>query len=194
MSKYKISYNSPFILTFAFICSVIYFIKWLSPGFIDSWFVLRGDFDTGSFRYYFGLITYPLNHSSIEHLFGNMSFILLLGPVVEEKYGQKNLFLMVLTTTAITAIFNIILFDTGIIGASGIVFLFIVLISFINYQGQGIPLTFVLVVLIFIGKEIIASFDDDNISQFGHIVGGACGSIFGFNRTFSNHDDKHRDQ
>jgi hypothetical protein len=40
--------------------------------------------------------------------------------------------------------------------------------------------TFILVALLFIGKEIIQSLNTDQISQFAHIIGGVCGSFFGF--------------
>lgn len=180
----KINYNSPFILTFALICSAVFAFKLVAPNFVDYWFVLSGQFNFSSFRDFFGLFSYPLNHGSLNHLFGNMSFILLLGPAIEERYGGKNLLFMIIITSIVTGVFNILLFDTGIIGASGIVFLFIVLISFNNNQGKGIPLTFILIVLIFLGKEVIESFNDDNISQFGHLVGGACGALFGLNPVF----------
>ncbi|MBA7616491.1 hypothetical protein ES703_23787 [subsurface metagenome] len=56
----------------------------------------------------------------------------------------------------------------------------ILLSSFTNIRAGEIPLTFILVVLLFLAKEIITAFTQDNISQFAHIIGGICGSIFGF--------------
>ena len=41
-------------------------------------------------------------------------------------------------------------------------------------------LTFILIVVIFVGKEILAILREDQVSQMAHIIGGALGSFFGF--------------
>jgi GlpG protein len=143
-------------------------------------FSLSGSFNFSSILQYFNLFLYVAGHANLDHLMGNMMFILLLGPIIEEKYGSKKTLLMILVTALATAIINLLLFQNGIIGASGIVFMFIILSSFTNYQKGTIPLTFILVLILYVGKEIVQSFQADNISQFAHIFGGICGSIFGF--------------
>ena len=65
-------------------------------------------------------------------------------------------------------------------GASGIVFMLILLTSLVNFKQGEIPLTFLLIVLVYIGKEIMGTFADDNISHTTHIVGGIVGAAFGF--------------
>ena len=128
----------------------------------------------------FNLFSHVLGHGSIEHLMGNMTFILLLGPIVEEKYGSRFTLLMIVFTAFITGLLNITFFSTGLLGASGIVFMLILLVSFTNVKGGQIPLTFILVAGLFIGKEIFQSLNSDQVSQFAHIIGGICGSFFGF--------------
>ena len=174
----KITFNSPVVLTYAFICTIVYF------GFLyfhigQSFFVLAPDFRFSSIPWYFSLIGYSMGHASVEHLLGNMTFILLLGPILEEKYGSKNLLLMMVTGVLITAIFHIVFFPNGLLGASGVVFMFIILVSLANFKSGELPLTFLLVVVLFIGKELISIFDDDNVSRFAHIMGGAIGAVFG---------------
>ena len=71
-------------------------------------------------------------------------------------------------------------FSTGLYGASGIVFMLILLSSLSRVKSGHIPLTFILVVALFLGKEILNSLRPDGVSQFAHIVGGLCGSVFGF--------------
>lgn len=151
-------------------------------------FSLSSTFDAGSLLDYLSLFLYVLGHAYkdaegqlyVEHILGNLMFVLLLGPIIEEKYGSRNLLIMIVFTALITAIFNILFFSSGIVGASGIVFMLIILASFTNMERGGIPLTFILVMVLFIGKEVMNSFQQDNISQFGHIIGGICGSLFGF--------------
>ena len=109
-----------------------------------------------------------------------MTIILLLGPIVEEKYGAAKTILMIVLTALVTGIINVLFFSTGLLGASGIVFMLILLVSFTNMKDGKIPLTFILVALLFIGKEVIQSMEADHVSQAAHIIGGFCGSIFGF--------------
>ncbi|MGB0984334.1 MAG: rhomboid family intramembrane serine protease, partial [Saprospiraceae bacterium] len=125
--------------------------------------------------------TYIFGHADEAHLLGNLTFILLLGPIVEEKYGGASLSLMIVVTAIVTALVHIFLFPTtGLLGASGIVFMLIILVSFTNVHRGQIPVTFLLVAVLFIGKEIMESIEADNISQLAHIIGGICGGIFGF--------------
>ena len=56
----------------------------------------------------------------------------------------------------------------------------IVLSSLVDLKSKEIPLTFILIVLLFIGQEIRGSFVEDQVSQFAHITGGVLGAFFGF--------------
>ncbi len=174
----KISYNAPVVLTFSLICAVVFFIPITSTNEaitspLGHLFILESGSD------YLSMILYIFGHANVDHLFGNLSFILLLGPIIEEKYGSSNLFIMILITAIITAVLNVVFFNTGLLGASGIVFLFIILASFGNAQ-KGIPLTFILIAILFLGKEVLQALQENNISEFAHIIGGICGSLFGF--------------
>jgi membrane associated rhomboid family serine protease len=126
------------------------------------------------------LFTHCLGHVSLEHLMGNMTFILLLGPIIEEKYGSQKLLTMIIITALITGLLNILIFKTGLMGASGIVFMMILLVSFTNVKSGQIPLTFILVAILFVGKEIFKGFEVNNIAESAHIIGGFCGAFFGF--------------
>ncbi len=90
---------------------------------------------------------------------------------------------MALITAIVTALLNNFLFESGLMGASGIVFMLILLSSFANFRAGTIPLTFILILILFLGQELIKSIQYNNISEFAHIMGGVCGSIFGFVRT-----------
>jgi membrane associated rhomboid family serine protease len=179
----RIRYNAPFTLTFALACAAVLATnQFLVPNLIKDWFTVGGQ---GSFHWndstsYLRLFSYTLGHSGWDHLLGNLSFILLLGPVLEEKYQTPTLLVMVLITALVTGLLNVFLFPTALLGASGIVFLMILLVSFANVRAGEIPLTFVAILALYLGKEIFDAFKNDNISQFAHIAGGICGAIFGF--------------
>jgi len=178
----RIRYNAPFTLTFSLVCAAVLAAdQFLWPNLIRSWFTVGGQ---GSFQWdapsVLKLFSYALGHHDWAHLLGNLSFILLLGPALEERYQTPTLVIMVLIATLVTGILNTVLFSTALLGASGIVFLMIVLMSFANIRAGEIPLTFVAVLALYLGKEIFDAFKNDNISQFAHLAGGLTGSVFGF--------------
>ncbi len=179
----KIKYNAPVILTFALVSAgVLVVAQILGPQFVARFFSVPGY--TQRIRLLspeaFRLITHVIGHGSWLHLMSNFAFVLLIGPILEEKYGSGPLFVMMLVTALATGILNMLFFPTGLLGASGIVFMLILLISFTNIREGEIPLTFILVVLLFLVKEILNIFENNNISEFAHIVGGISGALFGF--------------
>ena len=112
---------------------------------------------------------------------GNMMLLLLVGPMVEEFYGSGRLLLMCAITAVITGLVDMVFFPTtALLGASGIVFMMIILASMVSYRKGKIPLTFFFVAAMYLGQEIYnAIFAADDISQLTHIIGGALGLIFG---------------
>jgi membrane associated rhomboid family serine protease len=179
----KIKYNAPVILTFALTSTAVLVVaQIIGAQFVIRYFSVPGYtqrirlLSPGAFR----LITHVIGHGSWAHLMGNFAFVLLIGPILEERYGSGPLFVMMLVTALATGILNMLLFPAGLLGASGVVFMLILLISFTNIREGEIPLTFIFVVLLFLVKEILNIFENNNISEFAHIVGGLCGALFGF--------------
>ena len=176
----KIQYNAPVILTFSLAAIVIQAMNYAVPSFTLRFFAIHGEFSFLDPLDYFRLISYTLGHVNWEHLFGNLSFLLLLGPLLEEKYGSLPMLVMILLTATFSGLISVLILHAGAVGASGIVFMLIILASIVNVRAGTIPLTFVLVISIFLGREVFRSFQADNISQMGHILGGTCGAVFGF--------------
>lgn len=129
---------------------------------------------------YIRFFTHILGHADWNHLSGNYLKILLLGPLIEEKYGSINLLIMILITAFATALVNFIICDARMRGSSGIAFMLIVLSAFVNVTERKIPITLVLIILFYIVDEIKALGKKDNIGHDAHLVGGICGAIFGF--------------
>lgn len=131
---------------------------------------------------YVRFFTYVIGHGNWDHFIHNFLYILLIGPMVEEKYGSENLLVMFLITAAVGGICNKLFKENTLsYGASGIVFMLIVLSSFVNLEAGKIPLTLVLIILFYIIQEVFAGITKkDNVSHSGHLLGGACGLIFGF--------------
>ena len=179
----RIRYNAPVTLTFTLACLAILLTDlFANTGFTATIFSIpgKGNFDFANPFHYIRLFTHVMGHISFTHFIGNFSFILLLGPILEEKYNSFTLLFMMAITALVTGLLNVLVFPTGLLGASGIVFMMILLASFTNISRGDIPLTFLLVLAIYLSSEISKSFDKSNVSGFAHIAGGICGSLFGF--------------
>lgn len=175
------TWNSPVILTFALIACAVMGLNNLSGGLAaPAFFAVHPGFDFADPLDYFRLFSHAAGHRDWAHLTANFSVILLIGPILEEKYGSARLVRMMLITALVTGILNALLFDTGLLGASGLAFMMILLGSFTNARSGEIPVTFLLVLILFLSKEVVQAFSRDDISQFAHIMGGFCGSLFGF--------------
>lgn len=131
---------------------------------------------------YIRFVTHVFGHEGWTHFIGNASYLLLLGPMLEEKHGSKELIEVIGITALVTGAVNYIFFvNIGLCGASGVVFAFIVLASFTGFREGEIPLTFLLVAAIFIGQQIYEGISmQDNISNMAHIMGGVIGAIMGY--------------
>ncbi len=176
----KLKYNSPVILTFTFICLIVLGLGAITGGYTTEKFfcVYRSSFkDPLS---YVRLFTHILGHTNFEHFFNNFLIILIVGPMLEEKYGSKVLLLLIVITAFITGIVQIIISNTALLGASGIAFMLIILTSFTNVEDGKIPITMILIATMYLGKEIYYGIVySDNVSQITHIIGGVCGIIIG---------------
>lgn len=180
----RITYNAPVILTFTLVATGLNLVGSLTGNAVtDQFFAVYPDMRWTNPIHWFRLLSHVLGHSDWNHLIGNLTFLLLLGPALEEKVGSVNLLEMILMTALVTGLVTVFFLPTGIFGASGIVFMCILLSSYANAQKGQIPLTFVLVAVLFLGKEVYSAFAQDHVSQMAHIVGGLCGGTFGFIRS-----------
>ncbi len=183
----RITYNAPVILTYTFLCTGLLALSKLmdpigeSPGdLILDFFTAPGDFNPAIPAHYFRLFSHVLGHADWDHLIGNFTIILLIGPMIEEKYGTGRLLLMMTVTALVTGGLFTLFWDENLMGGSGVAFMLIILSSLTGFKQGRIPLTFLLVFGFFVGKEVLSALNQDNISQFAHIIGGICGGVFGF--------------
>ena len=94
----------------------------------------------------------------------------------------KTLIQMIAITAVITAVINYIFFPHIVLcGSSGVVFAFILLASFTSFRQGEIPLTFILVAVIYLGYQVAQGLTvKDNISNMAHIIGGIVGAVIGY--------------
>ncbi|CAN5324007.1 hypothetical protein BH11MYX1_BH11MYX1_09520 [soil metagenome] len=175
--KLRITYNAPVVLTFA-LAAVVAFITMQAVPTTKDWLVSYPHLD--GIHSYVGLFTHILGHASWEHLISNFMLILLIGPILEERHGSFALLLMILGTALVTGLANLALGSNMVLGASGVAFMMILLASMANVRSREIPLSFIAVALIYMGGEVMHSFNNDQVSHMAHLVGGSVGAAFGF--------------
>lgn len=130
---------------------------------------------------YIRLFTHSIGHTNWDHFLHNFLIILLVGPMIEEKYGSMNLLIMLLITSFVIGVFNVLFDNYNLKGASGNVYMLIVLSSFANINNNNIPITVILICIFYIAGELKDSLIDKKSSTYhdGHLLGAVCGLIFG---------------
>ncbi|MBR6028693.1 MAG: rhomboid family intramembrane serine protease [Clostridia bacterium] len=173
----RIVFNAPVVLGFTAVCAIAYVISLLTGGASNL----------AVFSVYRSSLLSPLTwvrfvghvfgHASLQHLIGNMMYILLLGPMLEEKYGKAAIELLILVTAVVTGVIHFIFFPRVVLmGASGVVFAMILLASVTGHGDGEIPLTLILVALLYLGQQVYDMIAvQDNVSQLTHIIGGLVG-------------------
>jgi membrane associated rhomboid family serine protease len=179
--KIKISFNSPVILGFTLFSLVALLLAQVTGGGTNDLFfsVYRAPLtDPLTWVRFFGHV---LGHAGWQHFIGNIMLILVIGPLLEEKYGSGEVLFVILITAFVTGLLNFALFpQVQLLGASGVAFALILLSSFVSVKEGEIPLTFLLVAVIYIGGEVINGiFIRDSVSNLSHIAGGAVGAVLG---------------
>ena len=180
--KLRLSFNAPAVLTFTALCVIAQLISMLTRG--ESNRVLFSVYRASLLDplTWVRCFTHVLGHAGWEHLLGNIMYILILGPMIEEKYGTATTAFIMAATALVIGIINMVFFPgVMLLGASGIVFAFILIASITIREDNTIPVTFILVAVLYLGQQIWQGlFSQDNVSQMAHIVGGAVGAVLGF--------------
>ena len=182
-TKPHITFNSPVILTFVIISFIVMIANYVTAGKSNE--LLFTTYSRASLTdplTYVRMFTHVLGHSGWEHYLNNMMYLLILGPRLDEKYGSNTIIEILLITGLAISVGNWIFFPgVAVLGASGVVFAFILMTSFTSFKEGEIPLTVILVAVIYIGEQIFQGlFVQDNISQMGHIIGGLVGVVAGY--------------
>ena len=166
-----ILYNSPVILTFALLSLLALGLGKLTDGWTTQnlFCVYRSPLTDW--------LTYPrfflhvLGHPDFAAYCSNIVMLLVVGPTAEERFGGKRILLVLWFFFP----------NSALMGASGVVFMLIVLASFAGMRTGTIPLTLILVLILYLGSEIFQAVTGTaGLAQLTHIAGGVLGMIFGF--------------
>ena len=180
--RLRVTFNAPVVLFVVAVSFIATLLNYMTGGASGQLLFTTYHSSLLSPMTWIRAFTHIFGHANWEHLVANTSYLLLLGPMLEEKYGSQTLAGVVVVTAFVTSLVNYILFPgISLCGASGVVFAFILLSSFTSFREGEIPLTFILVAVFFIGQQVIEGMTvNDNISNTGHILGGIVGGFFGY--------------
>jgi membrane associated rhomboid family serine protease len=177
--------NAPVIISFVTICALLQLCTgWMGDtagrvlGVHDTW---------NSFRLlqYTSLVTHIFAHSGFNHLRGNVTHLLLVGPSVEHEFGSKNLLIIMAVVAIVSAFVHIFVgnWRSHQLGASGVVFACILLNSLVSADNGRVPVSFLLIALLYLGDELLLFFNfwnPDGVSHHAHLSGGLVGAAAGF--------------
>ena len=176
----RLQYNSPVVLSFALISLAALLLNRLTGGWTNSHL----------FSVYHSSLADPLTYPRFFlHVLGhgNIMMILVIGPPLEEKYGSRSLLYAILITALVAGVVQWSFFPgTALLGASGIVFMMIVMSSLAGMRDGYIPITLILVLVLYLGGEVVSGItQSDNVSQLTHVIGGLCGAFLGLSMSRS---------
>lgn len=177
----KLQYNSPVVLTFARCSLGALLLGSITDGWTTQKLFCVYRSSLADALTYPRFVLHVLGHSGYAHYIGNMMLILVVGPPLEEKYGSRSLFWAIFITALVSGLVQWLFFPgTALLGASGIVFMMIVMSSLAGMKDGYIPITLILVLVLYVGGEIVDGVVlSDNVSQLTHIIGGVCGAFLG---------------
>ncbi len=178
----KFDYNSQVIITYLLVSLCAWLLNTITRGKTNK--LLFSSYRSSPINplTYVRLFTHSIGHKDWNHLASNFLYILLIGPMIEEKYGSINLLAMLLITSLVIGLYNTIFSNYTILGASGNVYMLIILSSFSNIAEGKIPLTLVLIFLFYVTTELKDGLIHGNKKVYhdGHLLGALCGIGFGF--------------
>ena len=178
----RFQYNAPVIVSFALLSALALGINILTGGKANKLLFCIYRCPLRDALCYPRFLLHVLGHAGYSHYINNMLLLLVIGPAMEEKHGSKKILIFIVVTALVTGLAQFIFFPgSALMGASGVVFMLIMLASLAGADEGAIPITLLLVAALYLGGEILSGVTKtDEISQFAHILGGVCGVVFGF--------------
>ena len=117
--RLRLGYNAPVVLTFVLLCVAVQLINMLTGNAGNSHvFSVGRPVLSGNPLTWFRLFLHVIGHSGWDHLLNNMMFILILGPMIEEKYGSLYLGQQIYNATQNNNVAELAHIAGGVVGGS----------------------------------------------------------------------------
>jgi membrane associated rhomboid family serine protease len=129
---------------------------------------------------YVQLIGWSMAHSNWDHLLSNLPLFLLLGPLVEKRHGPCATLACFVSTSVVIGVLHVTLSHAILVGASGLVYMLVILAGLDSTRKDGIPLTLPFVAALFLFRDLVGVFQNNQISELAHLAGAGCGLVWGW--------------
>ena len=103
----RISFNSPVILIFSIASLLVLGLSYMTGGVSDRLLFCVYRSSLSDPLTYFRFFGHVLGHANWEHFISNIMMILVVGPLLEEKYGSTDTLFVILTTAFVTGLIHI---------------------------------------------------------------------------------------
>ena len=108
--RLRITFNAPVVLSFVFLCFGATLLGQVTGGVSDPVLFMVYRASLRSPLTYIRFFTHVLGHVDWSHFIGNVSYLLLLGPMLEEKYGSAKIVEVIMSAAFVTGIVNFVFF------------------------------------------------------------------------------------
>ena len=202
--KIRIVYTAPLSACFVLACTAVLILsRFTGDALISAFFsapARQGSpsaFNPVSPLHYLRLFIHIFGHKDALSFGANAALILLLGPRLEERYGDAILSLMMGAAAFVSGICSAAFSPSVLYGSDGIVFLMIILYTFAYAKKEGIFFTNILLFVLYLFGKLFPLFGisaaangtpavlpgEENaalIAAIAPLAGGLCGSLFAF--------------
>jgi membrane associated rhomboid family serine protease len=176
---WRLKWNAPVVLIFSALILTVHLSYRTQYSYqLREFFSIPREFLFGNIEHYLRATLFVFGHQNWNELASNLTLILLIGPITEERYGSLQLVVMILLTALISGLVQSLLFGGGVIGASCIVYMLMLAASFVNTKKGEIPITFIIVMIVYVFGGLSALSQHGQESLVPQIVGGLCGAAF----------------
>ncbi len=183
----KIVFDSPVTLALTACCLLVFVFCKIAPQQISSRVLAfcstpvmrlnRKVINFFSISTYLRLVAHVFAHGSFSGLFLNLGFILMLAPQTEKLYGSRFFALMTLIAGLVSGVLAFCFVPFSLQGAQSISFLLVVLCVFGSIKKQELPLSPLILLVLFVIHSITAGYGA--YAQITSLAGGFCAALFG---------------
>ena len=186
--KLKFEYDSPVMLTFAFLTLIIFILDTFAfKGKLKDTWLFTPTAAGGAFPFSFSdfpsilrLFIHVFGYDEASVLICNLIFILLLGPAMEERYGSVIIGIMIFVSALFSGVLNACFCQNAVCGAEPVVFMLILLWTMMQLSRSKISASAIAVIALFVTMLVFRKNPNGLVGLIVTIAGGLCGSLFAF--------------
>lgn len=186
--KFNFVFDSPVTISFSLLSVLLFVLNCFAiKGTLDVKILTSPTTSAGPIPFmatqissYLRLFLYAFGSQNFVGLLSNLLFLLMLGPVMEERYGSLVIGIMMAVSVLFSGVLNTCFCETSLQGCMPIIFMMIFLNSFMSFSKKKIPVSFLVIFVFYIAREVSGKTFSEIVGLIICITGGLCGSLFAF--------------